>query len=118
MPQSVVASCQVENMGLAPVLPRDLYAARSADALFRRSGHSSMMKESRRNEGVSMVAMGASRESSRSQMTMSLRPFWLARSLAAENARMRLPRPLTAWRTMKPPELRSMASLKVLELRT
>ena len=94
LPHSVVASWMSENTGLSSLSPFPAFHVWSfaCCCVIQLYGSCSRMNEPRRKLGVRMLDTGAMSESSRSQtMTSFLLP--------AANARMRLPRPFTAWMT-------------------
>ena len=100
LPQSVVASWMSEkDGGVSTGSPRLCLVSFSCSAARKLYGKVSRMNEPRRNEGVSMLCNGASSESSRSHTMMSLRLRSRAKHFPAASARMRFPRPFTAWIT-------------------
>ena len=115
LPQSVVASWMSENTGLCSSLPKPWFHCESfsCSCIMKLYGSCSRMNDPRKNEGVKMESTGASRESSRSHTTTSFRLRCMERHFAAASARMRLPRPFTAWITRKPVGSRVSVSLKL-----
>ena len=101
LPQSVVASWIREKDGGGPSIasPRPSFVSFSCSAARKAYGRVSKMNDPRKNEGVIMLCTGAFSESSRSQTMMSLRLRSRAKHFPAASARMRFPRPFTAWIT-------------------